>query len=247
LRLSDLRLRLSVELLLRHSRLRLSVELLSRHSRLRLLSVELLSCEGRLRLWHSRLRLSDVLLRLRHRRLRLSDDLLRLRNSRLRHSRCRLSYDWLRLRHSRLRSAKQLRLLRHSWLRLRDGRLGLEWKWSGLSCCLLLLLGLEMGEGLNLLDRLLHGWPGLLPYQFLDRQESLLINVLADITDLHWPADNLGSGQCPDFGNVWHPELLLGRLLSHRADPVVSKHCQLGRVKDAGQGLAKGLLAGLIA
>ena len=191
------------------------------------LSVELLSCEGSLRLWHSMLRLSDNLLRLRHSRLRLSDDLLRLR-------------------HSRLRSAKHLRLLRHSRLRLRDGRLGLEWKWSGLSGCLL-LLGLEMGEGLNLLDRLLRGWSGLLPYQFLDRQESLLINVLTDITDLHWPADNLGSGQCPHFGNVWHPELLLGRLLPHRAHPVVTKHSQLGRVKDAGQRLTKGLLAGLIA
>ena len=204
-----------------------------RHSRLRLLSVELLSCEGRLRLWQSRFRLSRDLLRLRDSRLRLSDDLLRLRHSRLGHGRLRLSVE-------------HLRLLRHSRLRLRDGRLGLEWKWSGLSGCLL-LLGLEMGEGLNLLDRLLRGWPGLLPYQFLDRQESLLINVLTDITDLHWPADNLGSGQCPHFGNVWHPELLLGRLLSHRAHPVVPKHSQLGRVKDAGQGLAKGLLAGLIA
>ena len=217
-----------------------------RHSRLRLLSVELLSCEGRLRLWQSRFRLSRDLLRLRDSRLRLSDDLLRLRNSWLR------SADLLRLRHSRLGhgrlrlSVEHLRLLRHSRLRLRDGRLGLEWKWSGLSGCLL-LLGLEMGEGLNLLDRLLRGWPGLLPYQFLDRQESLLINVLTDITDLRWPADNLGSGQCPHFGNVWHPELLLGRLLPHQTHPVVTKHSQLGRVKDAGQRLAKGLLAGLIA
>ena len=225
LRLSDLRLRLSVELLLRYSRLRL-------------LSVKLLSCEGRLRLWDSWLRLSVDLLR--HSRSRLSDDLLRLRHSRLR------SAKHLRLlRHSRLRLSDVLLRLRHSRLRLRNGRLGLEWKWSGLSCCL--LLGLEMGEGLNLLDRLLRGWPGLLPYQFLDRQESLLINVLTDITDLRWPADNLGSGQCPHFGNVWHPELLLGRLLPHQTHPVVTKHSQLGRVKDAGQRLTKGLLAGLIA
>merc|ERR1712032_1273942 len=95
---------------------------------------------------------------LRHCRLRLPVELLR-------YSRLKLPVELLR--HSRLRLPVEL--LRHSRLRL-----SLEWNGSGLSWLLL-----EMGEGLNLLDRLLgrrhrHCSGRLLPYQFLDR----LINIL---------------------------------------------------------------------
>ena len=168
-----------------------------------------------LRLSDLRLRLQSVEL-LRHSRLRLSVKLLR--HSRLRHS-------WLRL---------PVELLRcEGWLRHSRLRLSLEWNGSGLSWLLLL----EMGEGLNLLDRLLgrrhrHRSGRLLPYQFLDRQESL-INILSDIyCSRSRAADNLGSGQCSDFWNFWHPELLLGCLLPDWTDSIVSKDCQLGGVKD---------------
>ena len=178
---------------------------------------------------------------LRHSRLRLPAKLLRCKGGLrllLRHGRLRLPVELLRY----IRLKLPVELLRHSRLRL-----SLEWNGSWLSWLLL-----EMGEGLNLLDRLLgrrhrHCSGRLLPYQFLDRQESL-INILSDIhsSSRSRAADNLGSGQCSDFWNFWHPELLLGCLLPHWTDSVVSKYCQLGRVKDPRQGLAKGLLGGVI-